>query len=318
MKRIFLLLTVLVMTGCGGVDPEDREYALGMFIGDDVIIGAAKLSAEDEEESKSVFYRGHGDTPAQAIKDAERRAGSPVYLGQLFVCVLEKDKIDRKKLEAVVDMFASDDSLSRGAVVFAADDIDELVNAKSYGGDIISYIRKLCEKGTFDAGAGLTDTDALIHMLAASDGDALLPVVKCVDGVPEVGGGAVIENYKYKEEIGRESFEHIAWLMGKGGAVTVKSGGTVSEFRQKGLKKIVGKDGITFKISAAARILQEDKADKKAQENIFKADIEKETELLKRLNCDCLETETLYKNKGYNGEFGDIPITVKIKTEWKG
>ncbi len=209
MRRLAVLLLILMLAGCAGKDPEKRDYAVGLFICGEgnVAVGTAKLSKSGDETTENIFYEGRGADLAEAVERTREKTGENLYFGHLALCVIDKRAISEKNLRELSSLFIDDEELGRNVRVMAADNAEELIDAAKSGFDAAAFAEKYCGKnGEYAKNKRSVDINALIYTLEQSGGGAQLPLVGCVNKVPEMKGGAVIENYIYKGDIPREEF----------------------------------------------------------------------------------------------------------------
>ena len=320
-KTLSLLSAALLLSACSGIEPEEREYALGMLIGgENVSIAAAELSGEAEGRPSCTFLDGRGKTLAQAISNISADTGGALYTGQLMLCVIEKDTLDKKSLSELISLFCTDDDLSRGAAVAVTDDIEVLKTADKEGKDITRYMREYCKSST-KTGKGLTlDCDSLIHTLISTDGDALIPYLECKNGELRINGATALNNWQYAETVDMQAAEAALWLIhGKKSSIVINSGDNIIEFDKVSVSKKIS-DGIEYKIKTRARLLQSggeldtEKAEKELASKILSA-----AQRLYAQGCDYSEAAEFYRLKTQRkAEAKDISHKITLKTTWKG
>ena len=320
-KILSALLLALLLTACSAAEPEEREYALGMLIGKDGIsIAAAELSGESEGRPGCVFYDGSGETLAQAVSSVSNDTGGRLYMGQLMLCVIEKDALDRKTLSELTDLFCTDDDLSRGAVIAAADDIQALKKAEHGKEDIISYMRKYSKSSALTGKGAVLDCDSLIHTLISTDGSALIPFMECSDNKLRINGAVAVADWQYAKNVDAETAEAALWLIhGRKDSLVINSGGNVIQFDKVSISKKIN-NGIEYNIKTRARLLQSSsetdtaKAERELAEKILAA-----ADILHNCGCDYSEASAFYRLKtGTEQPAAEIPQSIVLKTAWKG
>ena len=138
MKKI-ILFALLLLTGCAAKDPEQRDYALGLFINQNSIsVGTAVLS-KDGENTECEFYEGFGETLEKALEDADSKTSGSLYTGHLLMCVIDRRAID--KTDELTKLFIEREELSKNVWVLAADDTKALEDT-----DIIQFVKRYYDR----------------------------------------------------------------------------------------------------------------------------------------------------------------------------
>lgn len=132
MKKIFILLSLFLLTGCWnyqelnsiaistaiGVDiTEDGEYEVSTMVAN----SRKEQTASKESESQSVIFTGKGKTITEAFKDIDLYNPRRNYIGHVAVVVISED-VAKKGLDGILDYSARNpESTKRFQMVIARD-----------------------------------------------------------------------------------------------------------------------------------------------------------------------------------------------------
>ena len=195
MKKWFVFLIALMLTGCAGKDPEKRKYALELYIcgSGDVAVSTAKLSKSGDETKESVFYNGRGRNIAEAVQNARNKTGGALYFGHLTLCVFDKKAINTDILNEVTELFKHDEELGGYVWVMAADDIKKTEAAVRSGTDITEFAESFYGKnGEYAKNGKAADINMLMYKQAAGEA-AEIPLIKCVGEKLEMDGSVTVK-----------------------------------------------------------------------------------------------------------------------------
>ena len=162
---------LMLTTGCTGRDPEQRDYALALFIHEDKSVGvaAAKLSKDGAENLECEVYEGRGSSLERALANADKNTGGSLYFGHLMLCIADERALDKNGLRELTDLFINDEQLARNVPVLAARDAKQLEDT-----DLIPFARRYYDNKPENT----ADMNTLIRAIE-KDGGALIPEAVC-------------------------------------------------------------------------------------------------------------------------------------------
>lgn len=149
MKRIFVLVCVLMLTGCsGGRDLENRDFVMAVGAEEEqntvtVYTSIAKLSSKGEDTgSEEILYEGRGNDISSALKDLNTKTAGEIYMGHTKALVLDSDFTQYDRL---IDYIKGNVEMGRDIVVVKSDDVKSILEAKPDSMTVSAYIYKYFE-----------------------------------------------------------------------------------------------------------------------------------------------------------------------------
>lgn len=131
MKKIFLIIVVLLLTGCYDYNElTDLAIVSTMIIDykdDEYVVNLEILETKGNISKTSFFLEGRGDNFENAIIDTYSKTPKHIYFNHMFTVILSKS-IAMNKLEDIYDFFIIDNDVRKDTIFVLSDDIDKFLN----------------------------------------------------------------------------------------------------------------------------------------------------------------------------------------------
>jgi len=206
MKRLsalFLLLFIAVLLcGCTVLTSESHRYLIASMgfdkKGDKFIatVEAVAINSEDDAGKRRILLKGEGETPKEAMKDAEKKATQPFNLSHCGVIVLG-ESLKYADFEKICNYCYDTDEITFSVYMLAAKNAGKLlktnpVSSVAVGYDLMSIINKETEQ------SDKKFRNSLYEVVAENnrkDGSVELPFFTLSGNYRVLDGLAVYENF---------------------------------------------------------------------------------------------------------------------------
>ena len=156
---IFLSLTV-VLCGCTALTSESHRYLIASIgfdkKGDNIIVTAESvaINSEDDAGKRRVLLKGEGESPKDAMLDAEKKATQPFNLSHCGVIVLGEN-LEYADFDEICEYLYDTDEITFSVYMLSAKNAEKLlekapVSSVAAGYDLMSIINKETEQSGRD------------------------------------------------------------------------------------------------------------------------------------------------------------------------
>lgn len=143
MKYIFILISMLMLTGCGNsMELENRDFVMAVGIDRnekyDITMSVAKLTdGSNKENQEEYIVEGSGTTIGEALNDANNKTKGNIYLGHNKVIILS-DNFDN--YDDLIAYANSNIDMSRDTIIVKSANVKEAVDKKNNDDSASEYI----------------------------------------------------------------------------------------------------------------------------------------------------------------------------------
>lgn len=160
MKKAVMCLVLLLLTstlcGCTALTSESHRYliaSVGFDKKDDGIIAtveAVAINSEDDAGKRRILLNGEGETPKEAMYDAEKKATQPFNLSHCGVIVLGEN-LKYADFDEICEYLYDTDEITFSVYMLSAKNAEKLieknpVSSVAAGYDLMSIINKESEQ----------------------------------------------------------------------------------------------------------------------------------------------------------------------------
>ena len=149
MKKIFIILCCLLLTGCYNYIELDELAVVSMiavdYKDDNYIVTLEIKENIKDEDNKSLIYCGKGKSLDSAIQDTSFGMNKILYFVDLDILVLSQDAINNK-LNSIIDYLTRENNVGVNFKTIVDDNINDTINSIKEKDKIVGqYIKQMIE-----------------------------------------------------------------------------------------------------------------------------------------------------------------------------